>query len=107
MRQQRTPQHRQPATEGQGPRWALRSAIIGALVWLAMLLNSSREPFDLRIIRMIFLLGALVIVPLGLSLVATPDRQGRHALFYRLALLAQPFGAALALCSYLFEQGTV
>lgn len=108
MRQQQARQHRQPSTKGPGPRWALRSAIIGALVWLAMLLpNSAREPFDLRIIRAIFLLGALVIVPLGLSLVATPDRQGRHSLFYRLALLAQPFGAALALCSYRFEQGLV
>jgi hypothetical protein len=82
------------------------SAITGALVWLAwLLLSNASEPFDLRIIRAIFLLGVLVIVPLGLSLVATPDRNGRHALFYRLALLAQPFGAALALCSYLFEQG--
>jgi hypothetical protein len=108
MGQQGTQQYRQASTAGLGPRWALRSASAGALVWLAVLLLSpSREPFDLRIIRMIFLLGALVIVPLGLSLVATPDRHGRHSLFYRLALCAQPFGAALALCSYLFEQGRV
>lgn len=86
--------------------WAQRSAIAGALVWLGiLLLSNSSEPFDLRIIRAIFLLAVLVIVPLGLSLVATPDRSGRDAFSYRLTLLAQPFGAALALCSYLFEQG--
>jgi len=108
MREQRT-QHDGPSlAKGPGPLWAQWSAITGALVWLVLLLLSNeREPFDLRIIRAIFLLGVLVIVPLGLSLVATPDRVGRHALFYRLALLAQPFGAALALCSYLFEQGSV
>jgi hypothetical protein len=108
MREQRS-QHGGPTSaKGTGPAWAQRSAITGALVWLVLLLlGNTREPFDLRIIRAIFLLGVLVIVPLGLSLVATPDRSGRHAFFYRLALLAQPVGAALALCSYLFEQGLV
>ncbi len=78
----------------------------GALVWLALLLlTRSREPFDLRIIKGLFLLGALVIVPLGLSLVATPDRDNRHSIFYRLAIITQPFGAAMVICSYLFEQG--
>lgn len=78
---------------------------MGALVWLALLLLPSNEPFDLRIIKGLFLLGALVIVPLGLSLVATPDRDQRHSVCYRLTLLTQPFGAAMILCSYLFEQG--
>jgi hypothetical protein len=87
-------------------RWARTSAATGALVWLALLvLVPSTDPFDLRIIKGLFLLGVLVIVPLGLSLVSTPDRYGRHSVFYRLALVTQPFGAVMAVCSYFFEQG--
>jgi hypothetical protein len=89
------------------PRLPQASAVAGALCWLALLIIPSQEPFDLRIIKGIFLLGALVIVPLGLSLVATPDRRNRHSTIYRLALLTQPFGAAMVICSYFFEQGLV
>lgn len=102
---QRTFHDRQKAAHGLWPRWAQTSAAVGALFWLLLLLIPSQEPFDLRIIKAIFLLGALCIVPLGLSLVATPDRDNRHSVFYRLALLIQPFGAAMIVCSYLFEQG--
>jgi hypothetical protein len=86
-------------------RWAQWSAAAGAFLWLALLFVPSTDPFDLRIIKAIFLLGVLVIVPLGLSLVATPDRRGRHSLFYRLSLVAQPVGALMVVCSYFFEQG--
>lgn len=86
-------------------RWAQRSAAAGAFLWLALLFVPSSDPFDLRIIKALFLLGVLVIVPLGLSLVATPDRRGRHSLFYRLSLVTQPVGALMAVCSYFFEQG--
>src|SRR5215213_8082251 len=85
--------------------WAQCSAAAGAFLWLALLFVPSSDPFDLRIIKALFLLGVLVIVPLGLSLVATPDRYGRHSVFYRLALVAQPVGALMAVCSYRFEQG--
>ncbi|HYY55977.1 MAG TPA: YndJ family protein, partial [Pyrinomonadaceae bacterium] len=90
-----------------GPEWAEMSAVTGALVWLALLFVPSQDPFDLRIIKALFLLGALVIVPLGLSLVSTPDRRGRHSALYRFALLAQPPCALMVICSYLFEQGLV
>jgi YndJ-like protein len=86
-------------------RWAQASAAAGAALWLALLFVPAAEPFDLRIIRGLFLLGVLVIVPLGLSLAETVDRRGRHNVFYRLALVMQPIGAATAMCSYLFDQG--
>lgn len=103
---QRTFHDRQGLAHRLGPRFSQSSAAVGALCWLALLLLlPSREPFDLRIIKGLFLLGALVIVPLGLSLVAAPDRENRHSVFYRLALIAQPFGAGLVICSYFVEQG--
>jgi YndJ-like protein len=86
-------------------KWAQTCAAAGALAWLSLMFVRTQEPFDLRIIRGLFLLGVLVIVPLGLSLAATADRRGRHSSFYTLALVLQPFGAAAALCSFLFEQG--
>ncbi|HEV2912484.1 MAG TPA: YndJ family protein [Pyrinomonadaceae bacterium] len=88
-----------------GPQWAQSCALAGALLWLALLFVPSQDPFDLRIIKGLFLLGVLVIVPLGLSLVATPNRHGLHSAFYRLALIAQPAGALFVICSYFFEQG--
>jgi YndJ-like protein len=102
---QRTFQDQQRSAQRLWPRFPQASAVAGALCWLALLIIPSNEPFDLRIIKGIFLLGALVIVPLGLSLVATPDRRNRHSLVYRLALVAQPLGAAMVICSYFFEQG--
>ncbi|HEX8773918.1 MAG TPA: YndJ family protein [Pyrinomonadaceae bacterium] len=88
-------------------RWAQWSAGVGALLWLALLFTASPDPFDLHIIKALLLLGVLVVVPLGLSLVATPDRYGRHSVFYRLALVAQPVGALTAVCSFFFRQGMI
>ncbi|MBA3805744.1 MAG: YndJ family protein [Acidobacteria bacterium] len=106
MRQQTFHERPKQPAHWLGSSLPQASAVAGALVWLALLiLARSREPFDLRIIKGLFLLGALVIVPLGLSLAATPDRDNRHSIFYRLAILSQPFGAAMIICSYLFEQG--
>lgn len=105
---QRTFREQQRRAQWPGPKLPQASAVAGALCWLALLLlKRSSEPFDLRIIKGIFLLGVLVIVPLGLSLVATPDRSNRHSTVYRLALVMQPFGAAMVICSYFFEQGIV
>ena len=107
MRQRSFHDRPKQSAHWQWPRLPQASAVVGALAWLVLLLllSRSREPFDLRIIKGLFLLGALVIVPLGLSLVATPDRENRHSIFYRLAILIQPFGAAMIVCSYFFEQG--
>ncbi|PSP34595.1 hypothetical protein BRC63_09065, partial [Halobacteriales archaeon QH_10_70_21] len=42
-----------------------------------------------------FFLAPLVVVPLGLSLAATPTRDGDPALVYRLAATGQPPAGAL------------
>ncbi len=53
----------------------------------------------------IVLLGILVIVPLALSIVPVADSTDEASLFYRLALLAQPFAAVGAIVSFLLEPG--
>jgi len=51
----------------------------------------------------IVLLGILVIVPLGLSLVPAPQSKDRDVWIYHLALLVQPFGAIAAIVSFLIN----
>jgi hypothetical protein len=70
---------------------------------LAFLNTSPYSETDL--INKILLLGVLVIVPLGLSLVQTPDRKGRDGLPYRAAVGAQPVGAIAALISFYVQPG--
>jgi hypothetical protein len=84
---------------------ARTSAIAGAVAWAIILFIRTSTSYETELIDKILLLGVLVIVPLGLSLVATPDESGRHVLPYRLALLAQPFGAAAAVASFFLRQG--
>lgn len=86
-------------------RWSRRSAFAGALVWLGLLVIAPAGNFRVELIEKLLLLAPLVIVPLGLSLVAPVSSQARDEAIYRVALLAQPFGAALAVCSFLLPQG--
>ena len=78
---------------------------MGAVAWAIILFIRTSTSYETELIDKILLLGVLVIVPLGLSLVAMPDESGRHVLPYRLALLAQPFGAAAAVASFFLRQG--
>lgn len=74
------------------------AALVGAVGWLLM------APAFPHVVRL-FLLAPLVLVPLGLSLTATPTRRGDHALTYRLAVLFQPPAAALVVGSMLLSPG--
>ena len=86
------------------PSFARTSIIFGAIAWVILVgVRTSSSP-ETDLINKILLLGVLVIVPLGLSLVATPSRNGRHSFVYRLAVFAQPFGAIAAVCSFFLEQ---
>jgi hypothetical protein len=87
------------------PKLARASAIIGAVAWAIILFVRTSASYETELIDKILLLGVLVIVPLGLSLVAMPDESGRHILPYRLALITQPFGAAAAVASFFLRQG--
>lgn len=86
-------------------RWSKGSALAGALVWLALIMVSPSGLFRVELIEKLLLLAPLVIVPLGLLLIDSPKRHGRYTLLYRAAVFAQPFGAMMAVCSFLLPQG--
>jgi hypothetical protein len=88
-----------------GPKFAKASAIIGAITWAMVVLIRTSPSAEINLINKILLLGILVITPLGFSLVATPDRHGRHSFPYRVAALAQPFGALAGLGCFFLEPG--
>lgn len=67
-------------------------AVLGGGGWLVV------APFVEHAVRL-FLLAPLVLVPLGLSLAATPTRDGDHALAYRIAVAIQPPAALLVVLS--------
>src|SRR5688572_31618797 len=93
---------------GKG-RWAMRSwthasAGLGAAAWLA-LLSALPSDIELRTVALLLLLAVLVCVPLGLALVATPDRAGRHPWPYRVARRSQLGAALLVVGSYFLPAG--
>lgn len=89
------------------PHWARTSAIAGAVVWTVLLPLRTSPSHETELINRILLLGAVVIVPLGLALVTTPDRNGHHSLLYRLAIVAQPVGAMAVVVSFFLESGAM
>ncbi len=91
-------------TEPQ-PRLAEISALIGLLVWFLLLLVPISTVTGIAQIERFFLFAILVIVPLGLSLIEPQELHGLHTWPYRIALLAQPFGAAFGVASFMFNQG--
>lgn len=82
------------------------SSAVGTGVWAILLFVRMAPSSETELIDKVLLLGVLVVVPLALSLVATPDGNGRHVLVYRLAVLAQPLGAVAVIASFFPEQGT-
>lgn len=89
------------------PRLAELSAIIGAAVWLILLLLPISNVTGVFYIERYFLLAPLVVVPLGLSLIEPQTLHGIHTWPYRIALLTQPIGAAFCVLSFFFNQGVI
>lgn len=87
------------------PLWGKRSAVVGGLIWISLFLLQIGDSHETGLIQRIVLLGILVIVPLGLSLVPGANSEERHEKLYHLALLAQPFGAIAAVASFLLTPG--
>jgi len=87
------------------PQTARSSAIGGAAVWAVVLFVRISQSVETELIDKILLLAVLVIVPLGLSLVNGGVESGMPNLFYRLAVLTQPFGALAVVGSFFLEHG--
>lgn len=87
-------------------RRAQLSALTGAALWLVLLFIPFESVTGIAAIERLLLLGVLVIVPLGLSLLTETSGDGSTPFIYRIATLAQPFGAVAAVASLMLEQGT-
>ena len=87
------------------PAWMKISALLGAAVWLLLVLFRHPSPFESDWAVLILLLGALVIVPLGLRLVT--DLQGTTAKLWRIAVLLQLPAALLLVVSFAQSRGTL
>lgn len=79
--------------------FAKRSAAGGLLAWFVFLLLTTSDSYETQLIHRVALFGMLVIVPLGLSVVAS----GADSLLYRTIVVVQPFAALVAAASFLFE----
>lgn len=86
--------------------FARRSAAVGGLVWLALLLTTTSDSEETELVHKIVFYALLVIVPLALSLVPAGDNRGSFGL-YRLAVLGQPVAAVVTIASYFVEKGTL
>jgi len=78
---------------------AKRSATVGLIAWSVLLLTTTADTHPIELIHKIVFFAILVIVPLGLSLVASPDRK------YRLLVLIQPIAALLTIASFFLDKG--
>lgn len=73
-----------------------------SLLWLASLLW-----LELGMVEALLLFAFYIVVPLGLFLTETVDREGRLPKTYTYALYLLPFMAILTSLSYLFPQGKI
>src|ERR1044071_10117833 len=78
---------------------AKRSATIGFVPCLLLLLTTTADSAPIELIHKIVFFAILVIVPLGLSLVASSDRK------YNLLVLIQPIAALLTIASFFLDKG--
>ncbi len=78
---------------------AKRSAALGVLAWLLLLLTTTADSAPIELIHKIVFFAVLVVVPLGLSLVAASN------LIYKLAIFIQPIASLLTIASFFLKKG--
>lgn len=84
-----------------------RNAILGVVVWSALLLGTLGDKLAFAWIQLLFLLAPLVIVPLGLELTARMEGQTVPSLPERIACIIQGPAAFLAVGSFFVDGGWV
>ncbi len=77
-----------------------RSALLGAVVWLVQAGLSATGYYPAKAIELLFLLGPLMVVPLGLAVIETLSFPTETGLFIRVARFLQPVGATVAAASF-------
>lgn len=83
--------------------FAKRSAAVGVVVWLLMLVATS-DSRETELVHRVVFFALLVIVPLGLSLIATADQTSGFGLV-RAAVMLQPLAALITIASFFFDKG--
>ena len=86
--------------------FARRSAVVGFVGWVLMLLTVTTDSHETELIHKIVFFAMLVIVPLALSLVTAGDERGSAGL-YRLVVVIQPVAAVITIASFFFEKGVL
>jgi hypothetical protein len=81
--------------------FAKRSAAGGVVLWVFTLLLTTSDSELAEMIHKVIFFAIFVIVPLGLSVVASESK------LYKLIVFAQPFAALITLTSFFFEKGVV
>ena len=79
--------------------FARRSAFVGAIVWLLLLVATTSASQETELIHKVVFFAVLVVVPLCLSLIPGTE------LPYRIAVLAQPIAALVTIVSFFLEVG--
>jgi hypothetical protein len=83
----------------------IRNAIIGGISWAALAVGSVLGFVHLGMIELLFLLGPLVIVPLGVELSTRLDRGDQNQKHMRFVRRIQIVAALCAVSSFWFPQG--
>jgi YndJ-like protein len=91
-------------SEERSRAFARGSAAAGFVASLLLLLARTADSQETEFIHKIVLYAVLVIVPLGLSLIAS-GYIGFRATLYRLIVMSQPVAAILTVASFFFEKG--
>jgi hypothetical protein len=83
------------------------TATVGGVVWLGLAGMSHSGTIGLSTVALFVCLAALVLVPLGLGLVATPRRSGSQSLLYTLAAVGQGPAALAVVAALASPVGTI
>src|ERR1043165_6738025 len=82
-----------------------RSAAVGLVAWLVLLLGTTADTASIELIHKIVLFGVMVVVPWGLSLVPPTDRSGLSFWLYNIAVALQSGGATFTFISFFLNKG--
>lgn len=83
-------------------RIPLLSSAFGTLLWIFLALQ---RPEKMDVVAYAFLSAPLIVVPLALVLLAAPNREGRHPISWRTAVLLSPLAIALLPLSWTVDPG--
>lgn len=85
-------------------KWNTISLLGGTFIWGLLTFYL----FDATLtshLNLLLLFAILLMTPLVLGVIITPDRYGNHSSIYRIVVISQPFAAGLAIISFIMPTG--